>query len=245
MVQEITLKKSLSVVIPMYNEESFILDLLRSLEFALTNLSIEFELIVVDDKSLDTSVAKVLESGVGNLRLIQLNKNEGKGNAVRTGIMNSNCDLILIQDADQEYFPSDIGDLLLASNIKSGVCVYGSRFLGAAKYQKGLLKLLRIWPKQKVGPWGFNIMLTLIFMVFRKKRITDLMTGYKLYPSELFENWLPATNGFETDHEITLRILETGLTITEVPIHYRPRSKAEGKKIRMSDGVKAIKVLLT
>ena len=239
------MKKSLSVVIPMYNEEAFILDLLQSLEFALESLAIEYELIVVDDKSRDASVLKVLESGVGNLRLIQLSKNEGKGNAVRTGIMHSNCELVLIQDADQEYFPSDIGDLLRASMDESGSCIYGSRFLGAAKFQTGLYKLLRIWPKQKVGPWGFNILLTLLFLLFKKKRITDLMTGYKLYPSELFENWLPATNGFETDHEITLRILESGLAIKEVPINYRPRSKAEGKKIRISDGFKAIKVLLT
>jgi glycosyltransferase involved in cell wall biosynthesis len=233
----------LSVIIPMFNEENTIKRLILNINSVLIPSRINFEIVVIDDGSTDDSIKIVKSIQLSNLKLILLPKNKGKGNAVRTGILESSGDLILIQDADLEYNPSEIPLLyqtLLASNATS---IFGSRILGAKKYQAGFGRYFFYWKNQSIGAWLFNILVCIYFYLVKKIWISDLMTGYKLYKKTIFNGWLPKTNGFETDHEITLRILNTGGKIIEVPIHYIPRSKKDGKKIRFRDGIVAFKTI--
>lgn len=234
----------LSVIVPMFNEERFIGELLIDLVENLSASGIEFEILVVDDGSTDDSVKNVRLVLDSRITLLKLSVNSGKGQAVKLGIQNSKGDFLLIQDADREYLPQDIPKLFDLASQKEKSVVYGSRYLGAQLYQDGLIKKIGLWKNQSIGPWLFNILLSRFYFLLTRIKVTDLMTGYKLYPKVVFVDWLPTTNGFETDHEITQRIRFLGLSILEVPILYHPRTKAEGKKIRFRDGIKAFSTIL-
>jgi dolichol-phosphate mannosyltransferase len=233
----------LSVIIPMYNEQQFIKKLILEINSILLRENIDFEIIVIDDFSTDQSVSIVEKIALDSLLLIKLESNKGKGNAVRCGIKLASGDLLLIQDADHEYNPNDIPRLYVTAMENFNSCVYGSRTLGAKKFLKGFHKFLFYWPNQSLGAWIFNILICIYFYTLKRIWISDLTTGYKLYSKSLFNDWLPETSGFETDHEITLRILNSGGKIIEVPIRYSPRSKDEGKKIRFTDGVIAFRTI--
>ena len=233
----------MSIVVPTFNEEKYIENLLMSVNEVLVKNKINFEIIVIDDCSTDDSTKIVDNLTISNLVHIKLPSNKGKGNAVRTGIRQSSGDLILIQDADLEYDPREI-PLLYNSLVNSNsLAVYGSRMQGAYAYQKGVKRIFRYWQNQSIGAWIFNVVICVYFYLVKKIWISDLMTGYKIYNKRIFSAWLPQTNGFETDHEITLRILNMGGTIQEVPIHYKPRNRKDGKKIRFQDGLVAIKTI--
>lgn len=234
----------LSVIIPMYNEERFIGELLADLVDNLSASHIDFQIVVVDDGSSDNSVAIVRAFPDSRISLLTLKVNLGKGNAVKVGIQNSKGDFLLIQDADREYLPKDIPKLFNLAVKEEQSAVYGSRFLGARAYQDGVLQKIGLWKHQSIGPWLFNIFFSVFYFLLTRIRLTDLMTGYKLYPKAVFADWLPVTNGFETDHEITQHIRHLGLSILEVPILYYPRTKAEGKKIRLRDGFKAFSTVI-
>ncbi len=227
----------------MFNEELSIFGLLNELIRVLSDAVGEFEIIVVDDGSVDNSVSSAMKINDSRIRIIRLPNNMGKGNAVRMGIKESRGQYILIQDADREYQPVDIPTLLSLAIGSPNSAIYGSRFLGAKKFESGVRKIIGRWKNQSWGPWAFNIVLSLYFYRLTGIRVTDLLTGYKLYPQALFKTWMPITNGFETDHEITQHLRKSGYIITEVPIHYLPRTRAEGKKIRMSDGFRALSTL--
>ena len=227
----------------MYNEQQFIEKLILEINSILLREKIDFEIIVIDDFSTDESVSIVEKIALDSLLLVKLESNKGKGNAVRSGIKLASGDLLLIQDADHEYNPNDIPTLYLTAIGNLNSCVYGSRTLGARKYLKGFHSFLFYWPKQSLGAWVFNVLICIYFYALKRIWISDLMTGYKLYNRSLFNNWLPETSGFETDHEITLRILNSGGKIIEVPIRYSPRNKEEGKKIRFTDGVIAFRTI--
>ena len=233
----------LSVIIPMYNEQQFIKKLILEINSILLHEKIDFEIIVIDDFSTDQSVSIVEKIELDSLLLVKLESNKGKGNAVRSGIKLASGDLLLIQDADHEYNPNDIPRLYVTAMKNFNSCVYGSRTLGAKKFLKGFHKFFFHWPNQSLGAWIFNILICIYFYALKRIWISDLMTGYKLYSKSLFYNWLPETSGFETDHEITLRILNSGGKIIEVPIRYSPRSKDEGKKIRFTDGIIAFRTI--
>ena len=234
----------LSVIIPMFNEERFIGELLVDLVDNLSTSDIDFEILVVDDGSTDDSVKVVHLVSDPRVTLLKLMVNSGKGQAVKVGIQNSKGEYLLIQDADREYLPRDIPKLLELIVQKEKSVVYGSRFLGAQKYQDGMLQKIGLWKNQSIGPWLFNLLFSYFYFLLTRIKVTDLMTGYKLYPKVVFANWLPVTSGFETDHEITQRIRFLGLSILEVPILYYPRTKAEGKKIRVRDGITAFSTML-
>lgn len=232
--------KDLSVLIPAYNEEKslpILLDKLQKLEFS---KPINFEVIVIDDASTDKTFQTTLPYKDKGVTVIRLTKNSGKGAAVRTGISRATGRHLIIQDADLEYFPSDIPKLLDAAMENPGSAIFGSRVLGA-KDLGGLRGVIRLWPKQSMLSWIFNYILSCWLFFIRGCWFTDLLTGYKLYPAELFRDWLPETSGFETDHEITCQLLNSKKEIFEVPIQYLPRSKIEGKKIGAQDGFIALK----
>jgi glycosyltransferase involved in cell wall biosynthesis len=230
----------LSIVVPAFNEEKTLPHILESLFSLQLDDLYSYEIILVDDASTDLTY-EVIKGFLGKgLIYIKLPLNSGKGAAVKCGIKNSNGEFVLIQDADSEYFPSDIPNLLRVALDNPGASVYGSRHLGARNLS-GLRKTLAHWPNQSILSWGFNFFLTYWLFILSRKWVTDTLTGYKLYPKILFQEWLPETTGFETDHEITSFIIRNKQQIIEVPIKYNPRSRSEGKKIKARDAIKAIR----
>jgi len=234
---------NLSIVIPMFNEEAFIRTLLLRIEEQLKDAGWEFEIVVVDDGSTDESVSQARSVPSPRITVIEQPENRGKGAAVRVGMKCAGGDLLLVQDADLEYDPADIPSMMRAAMSHPGTVVYGSRILGARRSLKGWRAWVGLWPEQGLGPVLLNRALTLELLMLTGRHLTDLLTGYKLYPSDVFADWWPSTQGFETDHEITMRLIGTKRRIVEVPADYVPRTRAMGKKIRARDGVIAMLVI--
>lgn len=229
--------KVLSIVIPAYNEEAFIGTLLEKI-LAVPTESVGFkkEIIVVNDGSKDRTEEVVRRfSGVQCFTQVP---NQGKGKAVRRGIREATGDYILIQDADLEYDPADY--LSLLAGLSRGDVVYGSRTLGQRRKRPGFTLFPGRHPQQSFGPWLAGVLLTLWTSLVYQRWITDTLTAYKLYPAKAVKEMNLRTSGFETDHEITAKLVRAGLRIVEVPVEYHPRSAEEGKKIKPSDGLIAV-----
>ncbi len=227
----------LSIVIPAYNEAESIGKLLAIIQSIPTEtLGYEKEIIVVDDGSKDKTGE--IARGVPGIKVFTQVPNQGKGKAVQRGIHESTGELILIQDADLEYDPNDY--LVLLRALKPGVdAVYGSRTLGQFS-RHGWNVCPGRHPQQGFGPWLAGVLLTLWTAMWYGVWITDTLTAYKLYPAKAVRAMQLRTSGFETDHEITARLVRGGYNISEVPIAYLPRSVEEGKKIKPSDGFIAV-----
>jgi glycosyltransferase involved in cell wall biosynthesis len=218
----------LSIVVPVFNEVSTIAEILR--RTAAVAVGIEREIIVVDDGSTD-GTREVLKS-IEGVTVIFHEKNRGKGAAIRTALGALTGDIVLIQDADLEYDPAEYPKLLEPILEGRADVVYGSRFLGSPR------RVLLFW--HTVG----NRLLTLISNMFTNLNLTDMETGYKLFPAEVLQKIPLRSNGFEFEPEVTARIARYGLKIYEVPISYAGRTYAEGKKIHWKDGVAALGAIL-
>ena len=224
---------TLSVVIPAYNEARFIgtlLDRIKAVDLA--PLGYQMELIVVDDKSKDGTADIV--AAVPGVRLLRMEKNGGKGRAVRAGIEASTGDLLIIQDADLEYDPQDYIPMMRALlDGGAGIdIVYGSRYLGRGRHEN-----------QSLTAYLGGRSLSAVAWAFTGTYLTDTVTAFKLFKREEIAALPLETSGFELDHEITARMLARGKTIVEVPIRYYPRSRAEGKKIGARDWFIAVRTL--
>ena len=237
------MKNKVSIIIPSFNEANFILALIEQInDIDLRDVNFEKEIIVIDDGSTDNT-REILEAQDDVMYFYQINS--GKGSAVQNGIKRASGDYILVQDADLEYSPQDylpmlkiITDLDFSSN----VAVYGSRTL----VERNLMKFIRPIPlkNQSLSSWLMNLVLTVLVLIFYQRFITDTLTGYKIYPKSFFLNNKIETKGFETDHEITAKLIRKQYKIIEIPIRYTPRTKEEGKKINIWDGFKAIHTII-
>jgi len=235
--------RTLSIVIPAYNEGAFIGTLLDRIAAVPTEqLGFGKEIIVVNDGSTDNT-EQVAKSHAG-VRCFTQVPNQGKGKAVQRGIREATGDYVLIQDADLEYDPNDYLAILSALREKNADVVYGSRTLGQRAIQPGWTLFPGKHANQGKGPWIAGVLLTLWTALLYGRWITDTLTAYKLYPGAVVRAMKLSTSGFETDHEITAKLIRAGMRITEVPISYRPRSLAEGKKIKPRDGLIAVWTLL-
>lgn len=232
--------KTISIVIPAYNEERFIGDLLEKIKQVDTeSLGINKQIIVVNDCSVDQTSQIVKK--FKEVTLLEHEQNAGKGRAVRTGLDAATGDYIIIQDADLEYDPEDYLPMLQPLLDDQADVVYGSRYM---KYpEAGLLKNLltgkhpdQSWPAYLGGQ-----SLSFIARLFIPMFITDTVTAYKLFKASILKNMTLETTGFETDHEISCKVLAQGFRIKEVPISYFPRTVEEGKKIGLKDWFCAIK----
>ena len=234
----------LSVVIPAYNEEQYIETLLKKiLSLDLSVVGFNKEVIVIDDGSTDNTFS--IANSFSDVQCFRQNPNRGKGAAVKKGVQEAKGSWILIQDADLEYDPNDY--LIILKNIseKDKILVYGSRILGQKISSEGILgKVTGKSPNQKYGSWLAGRILTVFTFIFFHQWITDTLTAYKLYPAKEMKLLNIETSGFETDHELTAIFIRLGYRIVEVPIHYYPRSTDEGKKIKATDGLKAILTIM-
>jgi len=232
----------LSIVIPAYNEERFLGTLLDRIEAVdVASLGFEKEIIVVDDGSKDRTFE--IASARPGVRALKQVPNQGKGAAVQRGIRDATGDWVLVQDADLEYDPEDYRVLLRAIPAQERAAIYGSRTQGQV-LESGWLRLFPgRHPRQGLGSWGAGVLLTAWTFLLYGRFITDTLTAYKLYPTDVIRGFVVRTCGFETDHELTAKLIRSGVRIIEVPIHFEPRSVAEGKKIRARDGFTAIATL--
>ena len=228
--------RKLSVVIPAYNEERFVAQLVgKVLRVDLSSFGIAKQVIVVDDGSRDRT-AEIVRT-ISGVTLHQLERNSGKGAAVRAGIAHADGDLIMIQDADLEYEPDDYLPMV-DELIRSGAdAVYGSRYMA----QPGAGALASKHSGQSWPAYLGGRSLSVVQWWFTGQYLTDTVTALKLFRAPAIKGLELRTNGFELDHEITSRILGRGCTIREVPIRYFPRSKEEGKKIGFRDWVTAVR----
>jgi len=219
----------LSVVIPVYNEEETIEEVINRVIYA----PYQKEIIVVDDGSTDGTRNISNELNNPALRICYHNKNYGKGRALQTGFATASGDIILVQDADLEYDPNEFQVLL--NPILSGKAdvVYGSRLAGHGEH-----RVLYFW--HYVG----NRFLTLLSNIFTNINLTDMETCYKAFTRQALKGITIQENRFGFEPEFTAKIAKKNLRIYEVPISYYGRTYDEGKKINWRDGIWAFWCIL-
>ncbi len=219
---------AVTVIIPVYNEVHFIEPLLRKVK----EVSGESEVIVVNDGSTDATASIVARlQPESKFRTLTHTHNQGKGAAIRTGLQHARGDVVLIQDADLEYDPSDYPVLLKPLLENRAQVVYGSRFLKPG-YQS--------YFTHRVGNWAITAFVNLLF----GSSLTDAETCYKAFRKDVLKDIHLRARGFEFEVEFTCEVLRAGHRILEVPVTYHGRTYAEGKKITWKDGIIALLTIL-
>lgn len=222
----------LTIIIPVYNEEKTIGKVIDKLLGV--KLPYRKEIIIVDDGSTDGTKKRIKKTQNTSIKTIFHKHNQGKGAAIQSGIKKATGDYILIQDADLEYNPQEIPQLLNALKRgikKDSVAVYGSRFI------KGNAT---IPPLYLLG----NKVLTAITNMLYGTRLTDMETGYKLVPVSFFKKIKLTSHRFDIEPEITIKLIKNKVRIIEVPISYKGRTHLGGKKLTVNDAFGALKTLL-
>lgn len=221
---------TLSIIIPVYNEEKTINKVIQKVRKVKLADNIIKEIIIIDDGSTDTSRRKIISQqklDKSNFKVHFSLINLGKGAAVRVGFRFATGDIIIIQDADLELDPRDYKKILSPILNGEAQVVYGSRFLGNNK---------NIPIKTRIANWFLTTLVNILY----GSSLTDMETAYKTFKSTVIKDLRLRALEFEFEPEITAKILQKGIPITEVPIRYKPRSKDEGKKINFVDGIEAI-----
>jgi glycosyltransferase involved in cell wall biosynthesis len=228
---------SLSVLVPLYNEEEFIQELLCRVASAPLPEGFEREIIVVDDCSTDSSVQEVEEFTSSfpavNLRLIRKPKNEGKGAAIRTAIQAATGVFSVIQDADLEYNPREYTKLLGPLINGEAEVVYGSRFMAA-----GERRVLYYWHSLA------NRLLTTLCNIVADLNLTDMETCYKAFRTSFAKTIPIQSDRFGIEPELTVKFARRKARIFETAISYHGRTYEEGKKIGLKDAIEAVWVIL-
>ncbi len=221
----------LSVVIPVYNEERWLAELVRRVQA----VEIPKELILVNDCSTDGTPAILaqLEKQYPNVRVIHQPKNQGKGAALRTGFKHCTGDVVIVQDADWEYDPAEYPKLIQPILEGRADCVFGSRFIGESH------RVLYYWHSVA------NRALTMLSNWFTNLNLTDMETCYKVFKREVIQGMKLKSNRFGFEPEVTAKVAKRRADggrwrVYEVPISYSGRTYEEGKKIGMKDAFQAL-----
>ena len=224
----------ISIVIPCYNEENTIREILTAVNCSPIWAKHEKEILVIDDCSKDTTLS-ILEDELKDKysKLIKHPKNQGKGAALRTGFQHVTGDIIIIQDADLEYDPDEYGFLIEPILQGKADVVYGTRFLGSNAH-----RVVYFW--HRIG----NLLLTLMSNIFTNINLSDMETCYKAFKHEVIQNIKIQEDRFGFEPEITAKIAKQKVRVYEVGISYHGRTYEEGKKIEWKDGVRAIWCIL-
>lgn len=216
--------KTLTVVIPFYNEE----DTLKKSVDKVLDSGVGDEIILVDDCSTDASykIAEEFEKSNKNILLIKTKSNSGKGGAIKHGINHINSELFVVHDADLEYNPKDLIEMKKLANKNEGCVILGSRFIGQKKRNNIYKRAL----------WA-NKFLSFLFSYVNKKNVSDIASCYKLIPVKILKSFNLIEDGFGYDIEVLAKSLSRGSRVIEVPIEYWGRTYEEGKKIGLYDGI--------
>lgn len=219
--------KSLSIIIPVFNEQAFIATVIERVK----QCEPPSQIIVVDDGSTD-GTCELLRKVTG-ITLIEHGKNQGKGAAIRTALEHVTGEIMIIQDADLEYDPRDYHHLLAPILEGNADVVYGSRFTGSGPH-----RVLFFW--HMLG----NRLLTFFSNMLTNLNLTDMETGYKAFTREVAQRLIIRENRFGFEPEFTARVARMGVRIYEVGISYTGRIYAEGKKITWKDGISALRCII-
>jgi glycosyltransferase involved in cell wall biosynthesis len=224
----------ISVIVPIYNEETTLAQVVEEL----IALGLRLEILLVNDGSTDGTPAEMcrLAERFPEVRELHQPANRGKGAAVRRGIDSSTGEIVLIQDADLEYSPKDIPALIDPLVSGKADAVFGTRLRGGAHAQRAHL----FWH------YAGNRFLTLLANVLYNTTISDMEVGYKAFRGDLVRGLELVSDDFRIEPELTAKVLRLGqgMRLYEVPISYYGRSYAEGKKITWRDGFGAVAALL-
>ena len=218
----------ISIVIPCYNESKTINNVYEKVS---NFKNLEKEIIIIDDCSTDDSrkiIEKIAESDP-NVKVIFKDQNQGKGSALKEGFKLAEGDLVIIQDADMEYDPSDYDKLLKPFFETDADVVYGSRFIGGE-----YVRLHFFWH------YLANKILTILTNIITNLNMTDMETGYKVFKTSVLKTLKLKENSFGIEPELTIKLAKKGFTFYEVPISYKGRSYQDGKKITFKDAIIAV-----
>lgn len=221
--------KKLSIIMPVYNERDTVESVIDMVLGA--PLTLEKELIVVDDGSTDGTRDVLRGLKKSGMKVVLQDRNQGKGAAIRRGLPEATGDIVIIQDADTEYDPKDYQKLVDPILSGEASVVYGSRQLGDNTFS------------YRSFYFG-GLFLSWLTNLLYGSKITDEPTCYKVFRKDVIDSIELKCKRFEFCPEVTAKVLRKGIRIVERPIAYYPRSIAEGKKIRWQDGVEAILTLI-
>lgn len=225
--------KKLSIIIPVYNEKNTIREIIKKVE-AVDLDGFEKEIIIIDDFSTDGTREILSSLNKSNFKILFQNENIGKGAAVRAGFGELTGDVILIQDADLEYDPSDYPKLIRPILEDRADVVYGSRFLNSETSSNNRIVYRR--------GYIFSRILNLFSNILNGLRVTDMYTCYKVFSAKAAKKITPKIKSrrFGIDPEITALLARNKFRVLEVPIKYEGRTYEEGKKINWKDALAAI-----
>lgn len=214
----------ISVIIPVYNEKGTLPEILERVQAQKPG-----EIIIVDDHSNDGTEVFLKTLKAKNIRVFSHSQNQGKGAAIKTGLKAATQEIILIQDADLEYDPADYDRLLGPIISGQADVVYGSRFIGSAPH-----RVMFFW--HYLG----NKFITLLTNIFANLNLTDIETGYKVFRKEAIQSISLEEDDFCFEPEVTIKLANKNWRFYEVGVSYYGRNYAEGKKIRWTDGLRAV-----